>query len=532
MRVSTTATALFASTGSFTRPFQSDSSPIHHHVGALPFQARLNWEATVWLIKVLPRQNRVEAPSLTATLEIGSDTVLCHRTKTCMISLAQKLRLGDYFSLGFGTMIGVGWLVVMDDWLARGGPVGAILGFVIGGAALLPIGYVYGQLVRAMPDAAGEIAYTARVFPRSVSFATGWMMLLAYAIVCPWEAVAIGRIAAYLFPALNSVELYRIGARPVYLPHLVVGLTLTVLLTYLNYRGIRLSATFQNWTTAGVLTLVISFVAAGLQHGSGKNFPPLFNGSGVVSVLLVLQIVPYFMTGFESVAKSSEEASSDFKPWNFLLAITLAILVGVAFYTTVIVAVAYVAPWQTLLREHFATAAAFERALGSSRIVSLIMTAALLSLLKVFNGNLVASSRLLFALGRRGLADSRLAHIHPVNQTPSTAVVCIGAATAVFMFGGEWILVPIAEVGSVASALGWMAACAAYLRLQPTSPGRVAAGAGLTVTFLLLLMKILPVVPGHFTLYEWIALAIWVMGGLLLYSGHASERTVAPDVAR
>ena len=51
-------------------------------------------------------------------------------------------------------MVGVGWLVVMDDWLLRGGPLGAILGFALGGALLLPIGYVYGQLVMAMPDAA------------------------------------------------------------------------------------------------------------------------------------------------------------------------------------------------------------------------------------------------------------------------------------------------------------------------------------------------------------------------------------------
>src|SRR5215471_1434593 len=143
-----------------------------------------------------------------------------------MISLARKLRLADFFSLGFGTMVGVGWLVVMDDWLGRGGPLGAVLGFVIGGAVLLPIGIVYGRLVRAMPDAAGEIAYTAAVFPRSVSYATGWMMLLAYYIVCPWEAVAIGRIAGYLFPALNSLALYRVAGKPVYLPHLVIGLAL------------------------------------------------------------------------------------------------------------------------------------------------------------------------------------------------------------------------------------------------------------------------------------------------------------------
>src|SRR5438067_2165690 len=158
-----------------------------------------------------------------------------------MARLARKLRVTDYFTLGWGTMVGVGWLVVMDDWLARGGPLGAILGFAIGGALLLPIGYVYGRLVAAMPDAAGEIAYTARVFPQTVSYATGWMMFLAYFIVCPWEAVALGRIAAFIFPRLDSLPLYRVAGKPVHLPHLLLGLALTALLTLLNYRGIRLS---------------------------------------------------------------------------------------------------------------------------------------------------------------------------------------------------------------------------------------------------------------------------------------------------
>jgi amino acid transporter len=433
-----------------------------------------------------------------------------------MISLARKLRLADYFSLGFGTMIGVGWLVVMDDWLIRGGPLGAILGFVIGGTVLLPIGFVYGKLVRAMPDAAGEIAYTAAVFPRAISFATGWMMLLAYYIVCPWEAVAIGRIAGYLFPALNSLELYRVAERPVYLPHLVTGLALTAFLTLLNYRGIRLSATFQNWTTFGVITLVLSFVSAGAKHGTVENFKPLFHGPALLSVFLVLQIVPYFMAGFESIGKASEEASSEFQPRNFMTAIFLAIVVGVVFYATVIAAVAYVAPWQSLVHERFATAVAFERALGSQWIVRLIMTAALLSLLKVFNGNLVAASRLLFALGRRGLADPRLGYVHPINRTPSTAVVCIGVATALLMFGGSSLLVPISEVGSVAAALGWMASCAAYLRMRPASVGRAAAATGIVVTSLMILMKVLPQAPGHFSKYEWMALGVWIVLGMLL----------------
>src|SRR5712691_4980639 len=369
--------------------------------------------------------------------------------------LARQLRATDYFTLGWGTMVGVGWLVIMDDWLLRGGALGALLGFVISGALLLPIGWVYGKLVVAMPDAAGEIAYTSAVFPRAVSFATGWMMTLAYFIVCPWEAVAVGRIAGYIIPGLDSIELYRIAGRPVYLPHLVIGLALTALLTLLNYRGIRLSATFQNWTSFGTLALFVVFVALGVSKGSPRNFPPLFTHAPLVSFLLVVQIVPYFMTGFESVSKAAEESTPEFRSQGFLKAIWMAVLIGILFYTVIIAAVAFAAPWHDLTGEKFMTAVAFQRAVGSRWIVNLILAAALLSLFKCFNGNFVAASRLLFALGRRGLVDARAGRIHSQHLTPSVAVLCIGLTTALCMLLGDAILVPITEVGSVACAIGW-----------------------------------------------------------------------------
>jgi amino acid transporter len=433
--------------------------------------------------------------------------------------LARTLRVADYFALGWGTMVGVGWLVVMDDWLLRGGSLGAVLGFAIGGALLLPIGYVYSKLVVAMPDAAGEVAYTAAVFPQSVSFVTGWMMVLSYFIVCPWEAVAVGRIAGYIFPVLDSHELYRVAGYPVYLPHVVIGLGLTALLTVLNYRGIRLSSIFQNWTTFGTLVLFLVFVGAGVAKGSTANFPPLFTHTPLVSILLVIQIVPYFMTGFESVTKTVEEASPNFRARGFLIAIWMAIVVGILFYTIVIFAVSYVAPWKTLTGERFMTAVAFEHAIGSRWIVSVILASALLSLLKVFNGNFVGASHLLFAMGRRGIVDPRLGEVHPINQTPARAVVCVGFGTALFMFLGSSILVPISEVGGFSSACGWTAACAAYLALRPSAVERAIAVVGITVGFLMMLMKILPVVPGHFSKYEWIAFSIWMAAGALIALG-------------
>ena len=68
----------------------------------------------------------------------------------------------------------------------------------------------------------------------------------------------------------------------------------------------------------------------------------------------------------------------------------------------------------SLVHERFATAVAFERAVGSEWIVRVIMATALLSLMKIFNGNFVAASRLLFGMGRRGFADPRLGFVDRV----------------------------------------------------------------------------------------------------------------------
>jgi amino acid transporter len=431
-------------------------------------------------------------------------------------SLAKKLRTFDYFTIGFGTMVGVGWLVIMDDWLARGGYLGAILGFVIGGISLLPIAYTYGQLVARLPDAGGEITYTAQVFPSWVSFATGWIMMLGYLVVCPWEAVAIGKIAGYIFPQMNTMELYRVAGYPIYLPHLITGLALTAVIVFVNYRGVQQSARFQNWTTVGLLILFVAFSALGVARGSTSNFTQPFSQSAGVSILLVVQIVPYFMVGFESIAKCSEEARPNFPQRGFLYAMLSAVLIAVLFYSSVIAIVAYLHPWQSLLGKSFSTAIAFEAAFGSRWIVQVIFVAAILSLLKVFNGNFLATSRLLFALGRKGFIHPKFGEVHSQNHTPGFSILAIGLATAATAFFGQALLVPITEVGSMASALGWLAACSAYCRMTSSNKHLFIAFLGVIVAGTLIAMKLAPGVPGHFSLYEWLTLAGWCLLGLAL----------------
>ena len=440
--------------------------------------------------------------------------------------LRQRLSSLEYFAFGFGSMVGVGWLVVMDDWLARGGPAGAMLGFALGGLLLLPVALTYGRLVREIPDAGAEVAYTEGAFPPLASFGTGWIMVLAYAIVCPWEAVAIGNLLARVFPALDSFPLYDVAGKTIYAPRLATGLALTALIAAVNFRGIRPSGRFQATTTLGLLGCFVVFVALGLARGSPRHLEPLFAHPGsagaFASVLLVAQIVPYFMTGFESVAKGSEEAAPGFDPRGFGRAMTRAVLAGAGFYVLIVAAVSFVFPWRDLVAGRLGTEAAFARAFGSQAIARLILFAAFLSLLKVFNGNFVAATRLVYALGRRRLIHPGLGGIHQRTGTPAAAIGLLTLFTVAGACLGDALLVPISEVGSLAAGVGWCAACLALIvraRRGGTDAGTRLAMVGAAVSAAIVLMKVVPAVPGSLTGVEWVALGGWLALGWALSLG-------------
>jgi basic amino acid/polyamine antiporter, APA family len=434
-----------------------------------------------------------------------------------MPTLARKLNLWNYFALGFGTMIGTGWVVVINDWLGRGGSLGAMLGFAVGGILLLPVSYVYGEWVKRLTDASGEAAYMAQVAPPFVSYITGWIMFLAYFIVCPWEAVAVGKLVAFLFPQLDSWELYRVSGEPVFLPRLVLGAALTLFLAWLNYRGIRASATFQNWTTTTLLGVFVFLIAVSGHSGHAVNLKPYFSHAPLVSILLTLQIVPYFITGFESVPKAAEESHPGFAPGDFFKAIAMALLVGTSFYVLALGMVSYISPWQSVVGQRFATAIAFEQGTHWAWISRLVLGITFVGLLQVFNGNFVAATRLLFAYGRRGTVPAVFAKIDDRHLTPFVAIGGITVATLLGLLVGDALLVPVTEVGAMASAFGWLAACVSLYMVERRTRLRLVAAMGAWVSLLLVLMKWIPAVPGHFSRAEWISFGVWLALGLLMH---------------
>jgi amino acid transporter len=156
--------------------------------------------------------------------------------------LSQAISGTEFFALGFGTIIGVGWIIVLGAWLGQGGPLGAVLAFALGGLAMTVVGLCYAELATLLPVSGGELAYAYETFGVKACFATGWALALVYTSFTAFEAVSLGWVLGALLPGIEGPTLYVSRGEPVRLGSLLLGLAGMGVFTWLNYRGARSAA--------------------------------------------------------------------------------------------------------------------------------------------------------------------------------------------------------------------------------------------------------------------------------------------------
>ena len=131
-----------------------------------------------------------------------------------------------------------------------------------------------------------------------------------------------------------------------------------------------------------------------------------------------------------------------------------------------------------------------------------------------------------FDLFRRVLdeAGPSLGRVDERHGTPVVAIALMALLTAAAAMFGDAILVPITEVGSLAVGVGWLSACAAYIARRRTAVGggyrnesSGMAWVGCAVSVAIILMKVVPGVPGSFTRPEWVAFVAWSAFGLVFW---------------
>ena len=184
-------------------------------------------------------------------------------------------RIG-FFCLAFGAMIGVGWVTAMGPWLETAGPIGASIAFLIGGTLMVLIGFCYAEVTAMLPLSGGEVAYAYKSFGIGKSFLVGWFLSFGYISVSAFEAISIGKIMSYLFPAIDQWPLYAIHEDIIYGSHLLLALFFVAVITFVNYVGVKNSMKFQIYLTSIFLLIVLAVVILGFSKSEFQNLEPYF----------------------------------------------------------------------------------------------------------------------------------------------------------------------------------------------------------------------------------------------------------------
>jgi len=384
--------------------------------------------------------------------------------------LQKTVTLRQLFTLGVGTIVGVAWLIVLGDAIAGAGPLGAIIAFALGAASMIPIALCYGILGRIMPHTGGEIVYAERIFGDDASYAAGASLVVIYLMNCIFFGVSIGWLADELFPGLKGPLLYRVLGSEVHAGSVLIGVICTAVIAFINYRGAKWSAAFQDIATYTLFGAAALLAVAGIGFGSPQNLQPLVVKTdwawGWGGVLGVLATTPFFFGGFSTIPQALGELANVHDKRKIGRVITACILFSLFFYSVVIIAVGMVLPSVRLAEFELPIADAFAAAFSSPLARDLVLFAGIVGLLAVWNALFFAAARALYAMGERDLLHRDLSLLHQKSQSP---VAAIGVVTAVSMAGvflGQGFLVPVVNMTSTLLSCMYVLVTVGLLKLR------------------------------------------------------------------
>jgi basic amino acid/polyamine antiporter, APA family len=286
--------------------------------------------------------------------------------------------------------------------------------WVVGGAVALAGALCFGELGARRPRAGGGYVYLREAWGPLPAFLYGWALLLV---------IATGAIAAVaVMFADYTLALFGLPAR-LTLP-LAIGAI--VLLSGINYLGVRSGALTQNVFTVLKLVALAALIGAGLVVAgpAEAGTPPVAgvtrSGAGAIAGFGAA-LVPVLFTygGWQQTNFIAEEIidAEQTLPRALVLGVVLVVLV----YLAANLAYLRVLGVGALAASAAPAAEVMERVLGP-RGARLIAAGIAVSTFGFLNLVILVTPRVLQAMAADGLFFPRLAELHPVHRTPAAAI--------------------------------------------------------------------------------------------------------------
>jgi APA family basic amino acid/polyamine antiporter len=325
-------------------------------------------------------------------------------TEPAAASHAQHFKKGitliDLVTLGAGTAIGSSVFTVMGPAAKVAGS-GMVISLLIAALPMVIFGVVYAYMASAVPKTAATFEWQRDYTSPVVAFGVVWMRILSNAVVM----------------TIYAQILVKYGSMVVGLPVKPAMFVLFAIIFGLNYFGVAVAARAQTILMGGLLAVFALLVALAAPSIKPQIFVDAVSG-GWTPILAALPLMISLFLGIEAATEVGDEVKDPSR--NVPLGLILAMILTAVVYLAICLACLGLIGPKALADSDAPLVAAGQVVLGGLA-KPLIVTAAVLALLKSMNAVFLVYSRFLYAMGKAGQLPAALGKVHPRWGTPHVA---------------------------------------------------------------------------------------------------------------
>lgn len=328
--------------------------------------------------------------------------------------LERDISLWQAVLTGVGIILGAGIYVLIGKSAALAGNA-VWLSFLLSALVAVFTGLSYAELSSIFPKAGAEYVYTKHAFGRRMAFVIGWLLI----------------ISGFVFSATVSFGFAGYFEQLFGFPYLFSAIILIILLSFVIFYGIKESVWFAVIFTMIEASGLILIISMGLPYLGKVNYLEFPSLAGVFQAAA---LIFFAYIGFEQITRLSEETKRP--DVNIPKALLLAIVVTTILYILVALSAVSILDWRSLGQSSAPLADVASQAFGPNAF-ALLSVIALFATANTVLLMLLATSRIMYGIGKSFSPGNLFARIHSKRHTPWVASFVTMIFSIVFLGFGK-----------------------------------------------------------------------------------------------